>query len=72
MNSTLRRDHRFAKFLTREMKRGGWSRAELARELRVGRTTVYGWLNGAEPSDENFSRLARLFPRLSAFKRAER
>jgi predicted transcriptional regulator len=67
--TSLRRDHRFAKALTRSMKRTGKSSADLARDLNVGRTTVYGWLSGSEPTDANFDKLVFLFPELAEFAR---
>ena len=65
--ATLRRDHRFAKALARAMKRADLTAAALAPKIGVGRTTVYGWLAGAEPSDRNFKSLVALFPELAEF-----
>lgn len=65
----LRSDGNFAKALKRAMKAKDMTRADLARELSIGRTTVYDWLSGTEPSDGNFRKLVRLFPELREFTR---
>lgn len=69
MGASIRGDHRFAKALAKAMARRDMTRAELARKLKVGRATVYGWLSGAEPGDANFRKLVRLFPELGEFTR---
>jgi predicted transcriptional regulator len=66
--SPSRRNHHFAKAVKREMLDAKMTRADLARRLHVGRTTVYDWLAGAEPSERNFKRLVKLFPTLSEFE----
>lgn len=65
----LRNGHKFAKALTGEMKAAGKTKADVARAIAVNSTTVYSWLNGAEPSDSNFDKLVKLFPALAEFAR---
>ena len=64
---SLRRDHKFAKALAAAMKRTKQSRADVAREISVSRSTVAGWLTGSVPGDDNFGKLVVLFPELAKF-----
>lgn len=69
MAGQFRRDHKFAKALTRAMKAARKSQADVARELGVRRPTVSAWLSGSEPTDSNFEKLVRVFPELAEFAR---
>lgn len=60
-------EDRIGDWLNRQLARREWSRADFARQLRVGSGTVSKWFNGHSPSSAYSRRIAEVLgvdPRL--------